>query len=419
MLLGIVSLVGFVVNACTFTTLGVVLPRMVAELDWSWTASGIGYTILGATVGLSSYLPRALLRRRGVRACVAAGTVSMALGFLCLSRTETIPVFYLGTALCGVGYQTMSIIPATHVIATVFTRRALPLGIFFAVFALGSVFGPLLATSTMAAVEGQWRLVWQRDMFGILAVGLVCAAMIGGPARLAQDARRAESEATGGEKATLQSSVYRTSTDWSFAEAWRTPQFRVLAAAYMAHMLIAVSVSSLSVPHLTQRGVGAGIAAAMLSLEQLVQTAARLLGGLLGDRIEPRYLLLTGLACLAIGPVALCFADTMPMMLVYAAATGLGYGLTALATVMLLLNYFGRTHNLEIFTCVAITGAAAALGPAVGGMLRDATGTFQSGFLLFAAIDLLILAAAVMMRPPRVRPAVPGYDVLERETPIS
>src|SRR5258708_35827622 len=61
--------------------------------------------------------------------------------------------------------------------------------------------------------------------------------------------------------------TYSTPVDWTLKEAVRTPQFFILAATYMAHTLIAVSVSSLSVPHLTQQGIAAGAAAAIVSLD--------------------------------------------------------------------------------------------------------------------------------------------------------
>lgn len=47
----------FLATATTFTSLGVVLPGMIDELKWSWTEAGFGFTLLGLTCGLSSFLP--------------------------------------------------------------------------------------------------------------------------------------------------------------------------------------------------------------------------------------------------------------------------------------------------------------------------------------------------------------------------
>lgn len=399
LLLGIMSVASFWLNAGVFTTLGVVLPFMVKEMGWGWTQAGLGFTILGASVGLSSYFPRALIRRHGVRAALLVGTIVMATGFACLGQAHGIALFYLGTMLCGAGYQMMSIIPSTYVIGAVFARPAKPIGIYFTVFALGSVFGPFIALGILDATGDAWRNVWRFHALDMILWGGICTLMIGSSARLAADQARVRSvDATGDTQ-----KAWQTSTDWTLREALRTPQFWLLGAAYMTHMLVAISVSSLSIPHLGQRGIPAATAAAMLSLEQLVQTFARGLGGMLGDRLDPLYILMIGLLCLAIGPATLAFASDTPTMLVYAIATGLGYGLTVVAAVLLLMNYFGRAHNLEIFTCISFSGAVSAFGPAIGGALRDATGNFQTGFIVFAGVNLVILGGALAMRPPMKR----------------
>ena len=88
------------------------------------------------------------------------------------------------------------------------------------------------------------------------------------------------------------------------------------------------------------------------------------------------------------------------IMLLYAAGTGLGFGIAALAVTVLLINYFGREHNLEIFSLTCLIGALSALGPAIGGWIRDDFGSFTPAFQLFAAMTLIILVAALFMRPP-------------------
>ena len=56
----------------------------------------LGFTILGASVGLSSYFPKLLIRRFGVRATIMAGAASLFVGFFCLSVTRGIGLLYLG-----------------------------------------------------------------------------------------------------------------------------------------------------------------------------------------------------------------------------------------------------------------------------------------------------------------------------------
>jgi MFS family permease len=415
-LLGVLGLVNFQINASTFNALGVVLPDMVRDLHWSWTEAGLGFTILGATCGFSALLPAALIRRFGVRVTLLAGTAVMACGFLSLARAQGIGLFFLGAGLCGVGYQMMALIPGTYVLAAIFRRRAVPFGVYFTFGALGGVAGPWMVWAVNALVPGGWRIFWLVQGGGALVLGLVCAAMVGGRdwlTRIGEETDRALSEQAltdrDGKEATARpptSKIHRTTRDWSVREAMRTPQFFILLAAYFAHLLVGVTVASLSVAHLTQRGVAMSVALGMLSLEALVQTGGRAGATVLGDRIDPKILLLLALGALAIGSAALSIAHSYPAMLLYAIGSGLGFGLTGLAVTMLLLNYYGRRHNLEIFARTCLVGAFSALGPTLGGQLRDLTGAFGSTFQIYAGVVVLVFVGVAIMRPPQPAPGV-------------
>ena len=399
-LLAVLSLVGFVINASTFYALGVVLPDMVRDQGWSFGVAGFGFTILGAAVGLSSYIPTVLIKRFGVRPTVLAGAAGMITGFACLASTHGLVLYFLGAALCGVGYQMMAFIPGTHVIAATFMKRAMPLGIYFTVTALGGVAGPALALWIMGDAHHDWRLVWRVQMFAILAVGLICAATLRGRQWFVDAAEQTDLALAIELAQPGPGGIWRTARGWTVGEAVRTPQFYVLLAAYFTHLLVGVSVSSWSVAHLTERGVTTNVAVAMLSLEALMQTAIRALGGMTGDRIDPRYLLVFALAAFAIGCTALSTAHDYPAMVLFAVGCGAGFGLTALAVALLLLNYYGRAHNLELFSIICLIGAASALGPTFAGKMRDATGGFGTTFQLFAAVAVAVGAAVVIMRPP-------------------
>ena len=400
LLLAVFSVVGFVINASTFYALGVVLPNMVHDEGWSFGVAGFGFTILGGAVGSSSYLPTLLIKRFGVRLTVLTGTGAMIAGFVCLAAAHGLILYFLGAALCGVGYQMMAFIPGTHVIAAVFRQRARPLGIYFMVTSIGGVAGPAIALAVMHGSHDDWRLLWRLQALATLAVGVLCAVTVGRRQSFIETANQTDSAIAAEIAKPARREVWRTARAWTVRDALRTPQFYVLLAAYFAHLLVGVSVSSWSVAHLTERGFTTSVAVAMLSLEALVQTAVRAFGGLAGDRIEPRYLLVFALAALMVGSAALAISHDYRMMLVYAVGCGVGFGLTALAVTLLLLNYYGRAHNLELFSLTCLIGAVSALGPTLGGWLRDLTGGFTSTFLIYAVVAGAIALAVMVMRPP-------------------
>jgi MFS family permease len=413
MLVGAFSAVLFLATAATYNALGVVLPAMVREEGWSWTEAGFGFTLLGGATGGSSFIPPILIRRLGVRPTLLCGATVMAAGFLCLAETRTAIVYFVGAGLCGVGYQMLTLIPGTHVLAALFKRRALPFGVYFTSAALGGVAGPLLAFGLMGVFHGDWRMFWLTQMIATFAVGVGCALVVGGSAWLVRASAETDQALAAETALARPSAVYRTPVDWTVRDAVRTPQFYVLLAAYFGHLLIGATVASASVAHLTQRGAAEKAAVIMLSIEALMQGAGRAFGGLIGDFIDPRYLLMLALAALAVGSAALSVADDYPMMLLYAVGSGVGFGLALLSVTVLLLNYYGRRHNLEIFSLTCLIGAVSALGPTIAGGLRDLTGSFASTFQLFAAVITLVLVAVAFMRPPRPAPrgGAPARDL--------
>jgi len=159
------------------------------------------------------------------------------------------------------------------------------------------------------------------------------------------------------------------------------------------------------VAHLTQHGVAAAIAISMMSVEGLVNSGARLAGGILTRFVGAKTLLAVSLASLIIGLLALSTARDVPMMLVYAAGIGIGYGLTFFAASILLLDYFGRGPYLELFATVNLIATVGAVAPTLAGLTRDQTGTFTPFFIGLSALVALVLLAVIAMRRPHPRSA--------------
>ena len=410
LLLAAFSLLLFLITASTYGSLGVVLPTMIGELKWSFEKAFLGFTVLGVFTGASSWLPAILIRRFGVRGTLLAGAVVLAGGFIGIANAESLLSYYAGAAACGVGFQMAALIPGTHVLSSLFKKRALPFGIYFTFGSLGGAAGPWMALTLMADSSGDWRLYWVIQAALAAAAGLVCALMVGGSQWLTAAAHEVDLEVEQeAREAPAAARVYRTPYEWTVRQALRTPQFYVLAAAYFSHLLVGVTVASVSVTHLTELGVAAGVgavaagavAAKMLSLESLMQTLARLGGGALGDRVDPRWLLVFAQGMLVIGLLALAKAASPALMLIYAIGTGVGFGLTVLTVTVLLLNYYGRQSNLELFSLTCLVGAVSAAGPFVAGAMRDRLGGFAPTFQLFAVVTAAVFLAGLRMRPPK------------------
>lgn len=386
---GAFSLILFLITAATYSSLGVVLPAMVKELGWSWSEAGLGFTLMGAATGASSWFPAALIRKFGLRTTLAAGSAVMVAGLAGFAHAESLPAYLIGAVFCGVGFQMMALIPGTHALGILFERKAMAFGLYFTIGSLGSVVGPLMAEYLSGVGGANWRGYW------LIQAGLAAVAGLAGVVAVG---RVHQAEPASDAKAAP--AVAAPQVDFTVAQAVRTPQFYVLLAAYFTHLLAVAVAASISVAHLTEKGVTAATAGLLLSLEGLITTLARLGGGLIADKVSAKLLLVIGQAALAIGCVALGYGQGFAAQMLYAFGIGLGFGLTVLAVTLLLLEYFGPRNNLEIFALTCLVGAVSAVGSLVAGVVRDYLGGFAPALYGMGLLIAVVAVACALMRPP-------------------
>jgi OFA family oxalate/formate antiporter-like MFS transporter len=385
--LALMSALFFIITAATFDSLGVVLPAMVGELDWSWAKAGFGFTLLGFFCGITSTIPATLIRKWSVRACLLVGTVVMALAFLCLARADGLPLYFAGASLAGLGLTLLATVPGTYLLSRCFARPSFAIGLYFTIGGLGGVAGPLLYRAVID-VTGHWRSYWLVTGALVVLAGLAATLLVD----------------TATDVGSAKDSDPEISTEgWTMRDALQTRQFWILAAAYSAFLFCGITANSVSVAHLTQHGVALAMAAGMMSLQALINAGARLAGGILTRFVSAKTLLAASLGFLVVGLLALGAARDVPMMLVYAAGIGIGYGLTFFAASILLLDYFGRGPYLELFATVNLISTVGAVAPTLAGLARDQIGAFTPFFVGLAMLVALVMLAVILMRAPHQR----------------
>lgn len=383
--LGSVSLLFFLVTALTFSSLGVVLPAMVGELNWSWSGAGIGFSLLGVFCGITATIPAMLIRRFGVRITLLFGGVVSGAGFAALAVTQNLTPYFIGCSLSGFGFTLLATVPGTFLLGRGFRRPDFAFGLYFTIGGLGAVAGPQFY-HLVQSLSGGWRDFWVASAVVTMAAAVLAAMLVDTTTDLSQ---------SGGEIEQI------TRENWSARAALKTPQFAAIAAAYSVFLIVDITVNSGSVPHLMHQGVAEASADNMLSLIGFTNAGARLAGGLLSRFIKVRTLLIVSLSILIGGLFALSAAQDTPLMLIYATGIGIGSGLTFFASTILLLDYFGRGPNLELFAIVNLISTVGSVGPAFGGYIADRSGSFVPAFMLLAALVGLVLLAVLWMKPPR------------------
>ena len=400
--LGALSLFYFLLMAFTFNSLGQVLPFMVTDLKMSWGEAGFGFTLLGIACGGASLLPAVLIRLAGVARTLLVGSAMLIAGFVALAIGRSVFTYYLGATLLGLGYCFCGTVPSVHVISSIFARRSTALGIYFTSGNLGAVGGPLVFYAFSELLDG-WRSYWLFCAAATLAAGALAAIV----------ARDRAPAATAG----VVVETPAPPDGWAARRALVSPQYWVIVLAYTGCLLVNTTVHSFAFQHLMENGQSKGAATALISLAALVGAGAAAAAGLVGERLEARRLTMLSLGALAVTSLSLASPHHPAALLLFALSMGVGLGFSSVSTALLLQDYFGRRENLELFSIMTVISTSAAIGPGLGGMVRDRTGSFSGVFLALAVIDAALLVAVFIMRRPAAEDAPAPASPLGRPQP--
>ncbi|MEM8548037.1 MAG: MFS transporter [Pseudomonadota bacterium] len=402
----IVSAFFFYVNAATFTSLGVALPHMIDDLGWSYTEAGAGFSLLAFMVGLSAMVPAWIIRGGGIKATFLVGAGIMSTGFTFLATTNSLTQYFVGTAFAGFGYTLVATVPALHYFNHTIeaARRPIFIGAYFTIGGFGGVFGPLLVAAAVAAT-GSWRLHW----WIVGGAGLLLAAL----AVMILDNRPERHSTVSGDKGdsadvsegTADGSGEAQGYQWSFKDSIRTKEFAIIVLAMTLTLFCGTTVNSWAVTHMRELGVASALAVTAFSAHGLVNALSRGLGGYLGSKIDAKWLLVVALVTEVAGMLALAVADDPFTIGVFVVAEGFGFGLSLVATALLLIDYFGTESNPEIFGASHLITTVAMLGPVLAGWFAENIGGFGPVFMIYGFMVALVLIATILMKAPVPRGA--------------
>jgi cyanate permease len=263
----------------------------------------------------------------------------------------------------------------------------------------GLVILPLIAQGAM--LTGGWRVGWLAVGAAVLVVGFVpnWLLMVRAPEDVGlQPDRHVAPDA-------LRTAAPPAEQSFTRAEALRTPAFWLLALFTAFAYPVQAGVSLHQAPFLIERGLSPTIAATIVSFFSLMSGASSLACGFWPRRWPIRHaLVLTGLM-LVLG-VAGMTAIKVPWQ-GYLAAGIFGSGIGGLFTMLPIAwaDYFGRrSYGAIRGIAVSVQVLAAASGPLLSGVLRDATGSYERSLQCFLLLSCLSVLAALFGRKPEPLP---------------
>jgi len=381
---------------------GVFFKPMMAEFGWSRAQTAGAASLRSIEGGVAGPLVGFLVDRYGGRWIIFTGGVISGLGFAAMFFVNSLVGFYLFYGLfLSVGMSFMLYIPSYTVIAKWFQRK---LSRALSILAVGAGLGGLIFTpiSSILIQHLGWR-------FAFLAIGIVVWLIVLPLSMVIRekpsvmgllpdgDAEKAPDGTESGSKPVEQG------RDFTLKEAMLSSSFWLLSVAMfcqsMAHSVVFVH----AVPHLTDIGFSAPQAAFSVGLITMVSVVGRLSFGYLGDFIDKRRLFTVSYAMIGLGVVVLRMADTMPLVYLFIALFGIGYGANVPLMPAIRAQYFGRASLGKIQGFMTpVTMVAGATGPITAGYLFDQSGSYSFSFLIISVLPFLA-AVLVSFLPPAGR----------------
>ena len=369
-----------IATSTNYTIHGPVLGLIRAEFGLSSANAGAIATAFFAGAASTILLGGAIADRIGTRPAVTLGFLLVAIGNLGAGiLSPGFPALLAWRVLGGLGSGFAFAAGASYTSSIFDVRgRHLAQGLYGASFLLGS--GITLAyIPVLAGPSGDWRLAFTLSALGVTGVWVLWTLLAPGEPRTAP---------ASGARAAL-------------AVALRERNTWLLALCHMCGFGMAIVIGTWVTLYLTD-AFGLPIAAAGLigSLTLVTGIAGRTLGGVTLERgVRPVRLIRAGLALAAAGLATMAMAPVLPVGMIGLVLTGLGVGFPYAAV----FNGAAASVRTSPASAQAVVGwgglLTAIFGPPLIGTLLDATGSFAIGFLTFAAIVVVVLAASFLLRP--------------------
>jgi len=195
--------------------------------------------------------------------------------------------------------------------------------------------------------------------------------------------------------------THRTRDTWLLAEVVRTPAFWLVVLFWISHVMPIILMTSHGVLHFTDSGFSTMQAASILSLLIMASAISRFPSGWLGDRIEPRWIIMATMAGMFIAYIGLWRITDFPLIIFSAMLYGFCHGAQLIMFPALIGNYFGPDRFAAINGVIApLSIGFSAIVPVGGGYLFEKTGNYNIAFIALILLLMTGFMASIFLAPP-------------------
>ena len=375
------------------SVLGLAMPYLEAELDWSRSFVSTGGAVALVLMAVTAPIAGNMVDRFGPRVLLGGGLAAVGLGMAMTAGMTAQWQFIAAFSLfAGIGFG----MAANHVVSTIVSLRfAVNRGLAVGIATSGSTAGQLLVVPVLAGVLATvgWR-------WSYLTLGLVSLALVPVVFMLIRRPPRIDRRAAGQTLEPLRDRL---------GALWRSPVFQLL---FWSFTICGFTTSGVIETHLLPYAAACGFppldSAAAYGVLSAFNLFGMVLAGYLTDRMH-RPLLLGAIYILrGLSFVLLMFvARDLSLLFVFAVMFGVFDYSTVPVTASLVASHLGlRVMGLTMGLLSAGHSLGAAVGAFLGGVLFDLFARYQSVWLASIALALFAGVLALSIREDRPRAGV-------------
>ena len=387
---------------------GAFFDPIVDQFGWGRATTSAAVSLQRTESGMVSPFVGWFIDRFGPRRVMLAGIIATGLGFVMLSRINSLWQFYLAFTIITLGLSFGTFLVITTTVANWFVSKRTKA---MSVMSAGSAIGGLLVPALV------WLIATTDWRTGLLAVGIgfwvmgipVSLVMRSRPEdyNLLPDGAPLESGDTssGGESGAASG---RREVTYTTREAMRTRVFWQLVLAMGAGQLI-ISATVHQIPALTSFGISRGVAGMVILGVSLMSLAGRIAAGWLGDSLDKRHFIAVSFALQFVGTLIFCYTNSYWHLAGFIIFWGIGFGASIPVRFAMLADYFGRRSFGTIMgIMMTFSTVFGVIGPVFVGWMFDVRGNYREPFLIMAASILISIPLILTLSKPGAPLNVPG-----------
>lgn len=397
-------LIQFGASGFVYFAYSAVFPAMVEAMDWNRGSASIAHSLGFLMLGLCYPLTAFLIGKFGVRMTLTAGLLVMLTGLLMVIFlvTEIWQWIVVWGLIVGLSFSlTGPICGQTLVIHWFNIRRATVLGIF----ATGSAVGGFIAQPVLTGLMeyyGSWQSGWMVSAAVIILAIILTQFLINRPADVGQFPDNVDPNLTAhDDQLATKPRTHRSAHNWALGEVFTNPTIYYMMIISVTYLGIGTFIITHGALHLQDIGISKLETASLMGIFILGSGAGRIPAGMLGDRIELRWLVAALMGVFWVSFTLFSLTEDFILLAVTGFIAGACYGGKFAVAPAMMSNYFGEESFAKINSTFApILLPFVAIAPAGAGYIFEAQGSYDLAFLIGSVLLGISFVAAMLAKPP-------------------